>query len=199
MATCLCLGFMCTGVLRQWPLPQLAPLLLYLGLARVHGAFALDVGTFARGRAAPGFVVAFAIASTAALFAWRHFAQPDLTTALASIPPLPTSLLPIAGIGFALTNAALEEAFFRGIVYERWRAACGGGPWPHVAQAALFGLAHLHGVPSGWVGALLAGAWGLGLSLLRERSRGLLAPWLAHVAADIGVFAVLTVGVVTPT
>jgi uncharacterized protein len=178
--------------IRQWPVAQLAPLLIYLLLARLHGAFALDARCFARGRPAWSLALLFALVSVSALALWLWMARPDLAAAMAHIPAMPMWLLPLAGLGFALVNAALEEALFRGIIYDRLRAAFGGGAWPHLLQASLFGLAHLHGVPNGLAGVVLAGAWALGLSILRERSGGLLAPWLAHVAADIGVFALLT-------
>ncbi|MCY7401568.1 MAG: CPBP family intramembrane metalloprotease [Nocardioides sp.] len=53
-----------------------------------------------------------------------------------------------------------------------------------VLQAVAFGALHLHGVPSGPVGIVMAGAWGLLLGVMRVRSRGLLAPYVTHLAAD---------------
>ncbi len=60
-------------------------------------------------------------------------------------------------------------------------------------QAVAFGVAHLTGFPSGRAGALMAGGWGLLLGVLRVTSRGMAAPYAAHVAADatIAVLAVL--------
>jgi membrane protease YdiL (CAAX protease family) len=59
-----------------------------------------------------------------------------------------------------------------------------------LVQAAAFGFAHLHGFPSGWVGALLAGGWGLLLGVLRHTSRGMAALYLAHIAADCTIAVV---------
>lgn len=57
--------------------------------------------------------------------------------------------------------------------------------------AASFGLAHLHGTPSGWLGVAMAGFWGLLLTLLRLRTGGMLATYVAHVCADATIVALL--------
>ena len=44
------------------------------------------------------------------------------------------------------------------------------------AQAAALSALHVVGIPSGIVGALMAGFWGLLLGVMRWRTRGLLAP-----------------------
>jgi uncharacterized protein len=54
-------------------------------------------------------------------------------------------------------------------------------------QAFTFGMAHLYGFPRGIIGVLLAGTWGILLGMLRIRLRGLLAPFLAHVMADLTI------------
>jgi len=53
------------------------------------------------------------------------------------------------------------------------------------------GLAHIHGFPRGWLGVALATVYGLMTRVLRMRSRGLVAPLVAHVAADATIFGTL--------
>ena len=60
-----------------------------------------------------------------------------------------------------------------------------------LVQAAAFGLLHLSGFPGGAVGVGLAAVYGVMLGVLRRRAGGLLAPYVAHVAADLTVFVLL--------
>lgn len=58
-------------------------------------------------------------------------------------------------------------------------------------QAAVFGLIHVRGFPSGASGMVLAGIIGLGFGILRQRTRGILAPWLAHAIINALMYAYL--------
>lgn len=102
----------------------------------------------------------------------------------------PLWLLVVAGAGFSLVNAAVEEAVFRGVLQTALERVSGPGV-AVVVQAVAFGLLHVVGVPTGLVGALMAGAWGLLLGVMRWRTGGLLAPYVAHVAADATIFGML--------
>ena len=98
----------------------------------------------------------------------------------------PTALLPWLGwaVLFSAANAFSEEAIFRlGIVLPlRW-------VWPAATIAlisgVIFGLPHWFGMPSGPVGALMAGfmGWFLALSLLE--TGGLGVAWTIHFAQDV--------------
>lgn len=95
-----------------------------------------------------------------------------------------------AGLLFSLINTAVEEAIFRGVLQEAAIAAF-GVPLGIALQAIVFGMLHLVGVPSGAVGAVMAGGWGPALGLLRWRTRGIVAPYVAHVAADLTIVLML--------
>jgi hypothetical protein len=60
-----------------------------------------------------------------------------------------------------------------------------------VVQAVAFGLIHWRGFPRGLDGVVLATVYGLMLGAIRRRTGGLLAPWLAHVFADVVILALL--------
>ncbi|MCP5113866.1 MAG: CPBP family intramembrane metalloprotease, partial [bacterium] len=48
-----------------------------------------------------------------------------------------------------------------------------------------------HGFPRGGIGVGLATVYGLILGLVWNRSRGMLAPWVAHVLADSTIVGIL--------
>jgi membrane protease YdiL (CAAX protease family) len=88
---------------------------------------------------------------------------------------------PVALAGYLLLAAPLEEAFFRGALFNALEAwAC---PLPAVVgSAAAFAVVHVPGYgPAALVPDFLAG---LLLGWLRWLSGGLAAPVLAHALAD---------------
>jgi membrane protease YdiL (CAAX protease family) len=87
---------------------------------------------------------------------------------------------------FALVNAVAEECVYRGFIQEALRKC-----FPRnlalvlVVQASAFAAAHYYaGFPNGKLGYAMTFAYALMLGFLRERSRGMLAPILAHIVAD---------------
>jgi len=76
---------------------------------------------------------------------------------------------------------------FRGVILSHLTAVVGS--WLALAvQAAGFGVLHLHGYPYGPIGVALATGYDLLLGVMRLRSGGLLACWVAHVLADSIIF-----------
>ena len=131
------------------------------------------------------------VVTAAALVAWQRLFDGRLPQAyVEAAAGRPLWLLVLGGAGFSLVNAAVEEAIFRGVLQTALERVSG----PVVAvvvQAVAFGLLHIVGVPTGIIGALMAGTWGLLLGVMRWRTRGVLAPYLAHVAADATIFCML--------
>ena len=92
---------------------------------------------------------------------------------------------------FVLLNAAAEEAIFRGVLQQAM-AETGPISLAVAVQALAFGLIHLYtGFPTGPLGMALAMLFGLILGVLRVRTGGLLAPWVAHVGTNLTMAGIL--------
>ncbi|MGZ3656656.1 MAG: CPBP family glutamic-type intramembrane protease [Bdellovibrionota bacterium] len=100
--------------------------------------------------------------------------------------------------GFALANAAAEEAVYRGVIQYALEKVFAQRAWLALAlQASAFAAAHfIAGFPNGKIGYLMTFVYALLLGWLRRRTNGMLAPYIAHVVADtvIGVTLVLLAG-----
>ena len=165
---------------RLWPAPLLVALATVLAVSRFR------IPWLKRGECGgqmAGWIAAVVVVSAGALVAWWAIVRPDL----ADLPTLPVGLHPAlltAGIiAWAAVNAAAEEFFFRGALQHELVGALGRGGV--VVQAVAFGFMHYRGFPRGWTGVVLATIFGLMTGALRLRAGGLLAPWIAHLAADL--------------
>jgi len=131
------------------------------------------------------------VVSSAALVLWFLFAKPDVSQWVAAVPKVSMTALVAVGFGFAVLNAIVEESIYRGIVMHAVERSLGPGLRSIILQMVPFGLIHLDGIPSGWVGVGLAMIYGLMLGWVRLRSRGMLAPIVAHIFTDIVIFSML--------
>ncbi|MGW0228584.1 CPBP family intramembrane glutamic endopeptidase [Actinopolymorpha singaporensis] len=143
-------------------------------------------------REAPWLGLATVLLSGAALTVWALVVRPEPAEYLRELQRLPLWLAILGIAGFAVVNPVWEELLFRGVLLSEL-AAVWGARAGVVLQAALFGVAHFAGFPSGVVGMIMAGSWGFALGVMRLRSGGVLIPYLVHVAANlvIGTVAVL--------
>jgi membrane protease YdiL (CAAX protease family) len=153
-------------------------------VARAVPSFRVEPNPLALGRFSAFGVILVGGVTPVALSAWLVLAHPDLSDVVSRyIPRAPMPVLLLGGVVFAIVNAALEEAIWRGLVQSALTRLT--GPAMAIAvQAASFGLQHAHGVPRGVIGVVLAGSWAVMLGVLRERTGGLKAPFVAHVIAD---------------
>ena len=138
-------------------------------------------------------VAAIALVSAVALLAWYAIVKPDLDDLVrAFVPNQALWVLAPSTIVFAMVNAAIEEAAYRGILLSALDATLGPGVVSVALQAIAFGALHLYGgFPRGVVGVMLACIYGLMLGALRRQAGGLLAPWIAHVLTDLVIFAIV--------
>jgi membrane protease YdiL (CAAX protease family) len=178
-----------------WPLPAFVATAGLMLLARVRGDGRLPF--LRRGvldRKAYGLIVASAVVAGLALVAWFTLAHPDYSAIRAALfPPVPTPLLLVGVVLFAAVNGALEEVAYRGVLLDALDAVLGAGVAPIVIQAFAFGAMHFGGFPRGAAGVALATIFGLMMGTIRRSSRGLLAPWLAHILADVVIGTILIV------
>ena len=180
---------------RNWPYKLLAPLIVYFLIALLVPKLRLTLSWLRPGYLGKDILVlvaATAVLSGIALYLWHYALRPDLSRHLAYIPAVPFWIYPLLGLGFAFLNAAMEETAFRGIVMQSTDSAFGPGALSLLLQAGLFGALHfLQGFPRGGWGFGMAFIYGIMLGHIRRKSRGMVAPWLAHVCADLVIFAIL--------
>ncbi len=178
----------------HWPFPLLVPLALYFLAVLATGGLRRNALWLRAGRpdrltwVFSAFIV---LVSSAGLISWFFLFRPDLTKWLRAVPDFGPVLLVPTGIGFAVLNAALEESVYRGIVMQGLDAAFGAGWLSVILQAVPFGAMHIHGIPNGGAGVVMAVIYGLMLGFIRRRSRGMLAPFVTHVFADMVIFFIL--------
>ncbi len=127
------------------------------------------------------------------IMGWVWLLRPDLSGQAATVPQTSLAVLVLFGLAFAVLNSFAEEAVFRGVFLPALRDSLGSPKAALVMQAVVFGLMHVRGFPSGLSGMAVAGVIGLAFGSLRLRTRGILAPWLAHAIVNALMYAYLAV------
>lgn len=132
-----------------------------------------------------------ALLSVAGLLIWNQLLGGELPSGyhdLVQGVPVPVAIVAI--LLFLVVNGAIEDSIWAGVLLSAGERLV--PRWLAIGTVAVsFGLAHLHGVPDGVVGVLMAGSWGLVLALLRVRTGGMGATYLAHVVADATIVLML--------
>jgi membrane protease YdiL (CAAX protease family) len=181
------------GPWKIWPAYLLVPLLMtvMIGFALGFARDLLRAGRVGRLARSEWIVIALvALVAAIALVGWVALFEPNLSRQRAMLPPWPLAGLLVAGLTFSVLNAILEEYIWRGILLDWLRSLMPAGA-AVLVQATSFGAAHYMGFPSGYAGAGLAAVYGVMLGALTNRANGLLAPIIAHIAADAVIFSVL--------
>jgi CAAX protease family protein len=177
----------------RWPWFWLIPLAAYFTLTALLPPLRRTFVWPRAGRVSPiawAATAALIVVTSVSLVVYETIAQPDVTFLGAALPAKALGGLLLAGVIFSLLNATLEELVFRGVLFDAiesewgWRAAVS-------ATAVLFGIGHMNGFPPGWIGASLAGIYGVFLGMLRVQTGGLLVPIIAHIAADATIYSLL--------
>ena len=179
--------------LRVWPLLWVVPLTAYFAIV---GITPLLRATFARwrfGRITP-FAVSvaaiIALCTVVTLIAFHRCSHPDVSSYRTMLPVRWFGGIVGTAIVFPLLNAALEEIVFRGLLFDSV-GALWGNMVAVAVSAAFFGSGHMQGYPSGALGAVLAGLFGLATGWLRMTTGGIGLCWLVHIAADATIFILL--------
>jgi hypothetical protein len=127
-----------------------------------------------------------------ALLSWYLLLHPNIADIVkAYVPALPLGLLIAGGLIFAMLNAAVEEAAYRGVFLHALDRSLGPGFAALLLQALAFGAIHIRGFPRGWLGVGLACIFGLFMGAIRRRSGGMFAPWIAHVFTDLVIAGIV--------
>ena len=178
-----------------WQFSMALALLAVFGIGRALPAQRLGASCSAKGKTPIAWILIVGGVTPFALSTWLFAAHPNLSDLTSSaFLQVPMIWLVCGSILFAIINPALEEIIWRG-VFQTYLRPLWGVPASICLQALSFGVQHLHGFPRGPMGVLLATVWALMLGLLRDRSQGLWAPFLAHVVADATI-AILVLGFV---
>lgn len=182
---------------RMWPFLLLAPILAYAIIVACVPYLRKSCGWLRKGRVDKlvlQLVAATIVISAGALVAWIIIIKPDIGHHLAQMPEIPIWSYPFAGAGFAVLNAAMEEIVFRGIIMDTLDSALGATSFSLFLQAVPFAALHyLSGFPNGFWGFIMTLAYGVMLGFIRRLSRGMLAPFIAHTAADATIFTILAI------
>lgn len=177
-----------------YPWYSLVPLLFMLAWMRLSGRERLVWRGRMTGWVGPGSATALGLVAAAVLYVWlgRHPETHALVSSL--LPAWPTLGLIGLALAFAVFNAWLEETMYRGCYQQALIPAIGIGP-AILIQGTLFGALHvIGGVPSGALGGVLAGLFGIAMGWLAHRSGGLRLPILAHAIADLAIMLTVILG-----
>jgi membrane protease YdiL (CAAX protease family) len=180
---------------RNWPFNLFIPILIYLAVVLTIPRCRKSLLWMRPGRFGKDILllmIGTALISGAALYIWYRTLDPDLSTHLKYVLVVPTRLFPLAGLGFSVFNAAMEEFVFRGAVMQALDSAFGPHGMSIAIQAWLFGTMHYReGIPNGSLGLVMTGIYGVMLGMIRRRSQGMFAPWAVHACADMVIFVIL--------
>jgi uncharacterized protein len=180
--------------LRVASLPMILTLLVFASVVLAAPTLRRSLGWLRRGTldlSTCGHIAGIAAVSAAALLGWHALTHPDVSALKAMVGGMPLVTLVAVGIAFPLINATVEEIIFRGVLMSGLGQIFVSAAVVNLVQAISFGLLHKDGFPSGAWGVALAGLYAFLLGHLRQRSGGLLAPWIAHVLADATIFGII--------
>ena len=134
------------------------------------------------------------VISAIALIGWYIVLEPDLSIYDDLFPDLPLIVMPLAGLGFAVLNSVIEEFSFRGILMSGLENTLNNQAAAIIIQAIPFGLIHyVSGFPNGATGFSLTLIYGVLLGYIRSRSKGMTAPVITHIVADLVIFSILLI------
>jgi membrane protease YdiL (CAAX protease family) len=178
-----------------WPLSSIVVLVAYGALVATVPQLRASCGWLRRGsidRRLWMMIAAFILVSATALVVWRYTTSEDVGAFRRFIPAgVPRWSIWPGIVLFAMLNATFEEAIWRGAIFQSLEAAVGRGWVAWALQGIGFGVWHFQGFPHGWVGVGLATIFALMMGMLRMRGGGMLAPWVAHVFADVTIYTMV--------
>lgn len=178
----------------DWPINFIIPVLAYFIITFSCKSIKKETHWFSIGRInkiSLLLILLTVVISSLALIVWVIIFKPDLSDVFKMVPDYSMGLLLLAGVGFAIGNAILEEIMFRGILWDGFEKVCKNIIVIVLLQAVFFGIMHYNGFPRGIAGVILASIYGILQGIIRHFSKGLLAPVVSHFFADLTIFLIL--------
>jgi membrane protease YdiL (CAAX protease family) len=132
----------------------------------------------------------FAIVFASVTFVYLMLrSTPSLDAFIQALPLVPAALL------IAVINSFNEEFALRAAPISELLSAV-GKKQALMITTVLFGLGHFYGVPTGWLGVLLASflGWFLGKSMIE--TKGFFWAWLIHFLPDAFIFTFFAISAV---
>lgn len=189
-------GFYFPSEIARWPVfPFLIPFILTVLIALPFAPLRKNLSWFKFGqidRTSVCVLIGTSLVATGALILWGLWTDAlALILIFARVMHNYSSWL-VLGVAipvFALLNAFAEEVVYRGVVQESFARAFGEKHFlTLILPAAAFAAAHVAvGFPNGKVGYVMVLIYGVMLGWLRRRTKGMMAPYLAHVLADLTI------------
>jgi membrane protease YdiL (CAAX protease family) len=177
-----------------WPFPFAIALCIYAGVVLASPPLRKTFDWPRRGELGGKqwlLIGACVALSSGALLGWFLLFRPDVSDLTSMVPAgTPVWMLIAGAVGFSLINAAVEEAIWRGVLLSGLEKVMSVAP-AVLLQGVSFGIAHINGFPRGWVGVGLATVYGVMMGIVRVHARGMRAPYIAHVFADLTIMAIL--------
>lgn len=177
----------------SWPTLWIAPLAAYLLIVAFIPALRSSFRLWRFGKVtvkSAAATVVLALLSSGVLVAFHYFLKPDLSHYAGRLPIAAMGGVIAAGFIFSVVNAACEEIFFRGILFNAVEPEWGNTA-AVLLTAVVFSYGHMEGYPPGILGAILALIYGLALGILRAFTGGIGLCFCAHVAADVTIYTLL--------
>jgi hypothetical protein len=177
-----------------WPLPTALALGIVLILGKLAPFTRQSFGWIKRGdwgRQQIAITIVVAAISGISLISWYVIVKPDISDIAGRIIHAHPVALIFTGLLFSISNAVCEEFVWRGMVLDAVERAFSSSVVAVLVQALSFGMAHLNGFPRGASGIVLASIYGCIMGCVRQNSKGLLAPIVAHAFADAVIYSIL--------
>ncbi|KAL7544144.1 hypothetical protein ACHAWF_007533 [Thalassiosira exigua] len=152
-----------------------------------------------------GILAAICLAVNLVLKAWSHITQSRgdhegvfrmVASCSGRVNEGPTLRERLLYGSLAFVNAVCEEISFRWFWKAEFAAYLPGRHRANLAQAAVFGILHYYGIPSGLAGVGLTFVYGFIMGVLMDEvgGGGLFLPIFAHTIADYYIFSTVAQG-----
>ena len=136
-------------------------------------------------------IIFIVILTGLSLIIWSLYFKQNLDHFLDFIPDIPFILLLLYGLAFPVFNGFFEEFLARAVLFDGFSELFRNYITVIFSQAIIFAIWHYRGFPGGIIGMSMVFIWSVALGYIRYRSKGMLAPLIAHFFADLSIAMIL--------